>query len=81
MVAASTFLAPGQRYAPPDTPVWRLQPQVTVLKVIWDLDGSTRIVHRCQDGRVVMTLAAELEELVESGRLVPVTCPGKAQFC
>src|SRR3954452_14093290 len=61
MDAATTFLAPGQRYAPPGTPSWRLEPQVTVLQVIHDQDGAPRIVHRCPAGRILMTLAAELE--------------------
>jgi hypothetical protein len=81
MVSASTFLAPGQRYAPPGTPSWRLEPQVTVLQVIRDLDGSPRIVHRCREGSIVMTLATELEALVEAGRLVPISAAGQPEWC
>lgn len=81
MVPGSTFLAPGQRYAPPGTPTWRLQPQVTVLQVCRDPDGVQHIVHRCPAGRVLVTLAAELEAAVEAGRLVPVAGAGRSHSC
>jgi hypothetical protein len=77
MASSSTFLAPGQRYAPPDTPTWRLEPQVTVLKVHRGLDGAYRIAYRCRMGEVLVTLATELEAAVEAGRLVPVASAGR----
>jgi hypothetical protein len=77
MAPSSTFLAPGQRYAPPDSPTWRVEPQVVVLKVHRSPDGADRIAYRCRMGEVVVTLAEELEELVEAGKLVPIAAVGR----
>jgi hypothetical protein len=81
MAAASTFLAPGQRYAPPDTPMWNLGPQVTVLKVYRGPDGTYRIVQRNRAGEVLQTFATELEAEVEAGLLVPVAGTGRPGSC
>jgi hypothetical protein len=77
MAPSSTFLAPGQRYAPPDSPSWRLEPQVIVLKVHRGLDGADRIAYRCRMGEVLVTLASEIEAAVEAGRLVPIAGAGR----
>jgi hypothetical protein len=77
MAPSSTFLAPGQRYAPPDSPTWRVEPQVVVLKVHRSPDGADRIAYRCRMGEVVVTLAEEFEELVEAGKLVPIAGAGR----
>jgi hypothetical protein len=81
MAPASTFLAPGQRYAPPGTPSWQLGPQVTVLQVYRDPDGMECIVHRCPNGRDLMIMASELEAAVEAGKLVPVAANGQSDWC
>jgi hypothetical protein len=52
MISAPTFLAPGQRYAPPDTPAWKLGPPVTVLKVYPGQNGAYRIVQMIRGGDV-----------------------------
>jgi hypothetical protein len=81
MAPASTFLAPGQRYAPPGTPSWQLAPQVTVLQVFRDPDGTECIVHRCPNGQTIMIMAAELEAAVEAGQLVPVAASSQSDWC
>jgi hypothetical protein len=77
MAPSSTFLAPGQRYAPPDSPTWRVEPQVIVLKVHCGPDGAYRIAYRCRMGEVLITLASEIEAAVEAGRLVPISGAGR----
>jgi hypothetical protein len=81
MTLASTFLAPGQRYAPPDTPTWKLGPHVTVLKVYLGLDGAYRIVQRTRGGDVRQTFATELEAEVAAGQLVPVAGTDRPGTC
>jgi hypothetical protein len=81
MTLASTFLAPGQRYAPPDTPAWKLGSHVTVLKVYPGPDGAYRIVQRICGGDVCQTFATELEAQVAAGQLVPVAGTGRPGTC
>jgi hypothetical protein len=78
---ASTFLSPGQRYAPPGMPTWKLEPQVTVLKVLRGADGTPRIVEHSCAGQVLLTSAAKFEAEVEAGLLVPVAGAGRAARC
>jgi hypothetical protein len=81
MDSVSTFLAPGQRYAPLGTPVWNPEPQVTVLKVYRDPDGAYLIVQCNFAGEVLQTFATELEAKVAAGLLVPVVGMGWLGSC
>jgi hypothetical protein len=81
MTLRSTFLAPGQRYAPPGIPTWKLKPQVIVLSVYQGSDGDFRIAYRRPSGEVRLTFAARLEAEVEAGKLVPVAGAGGPVNC
>jgi hypothetical protein len=76
-----TYLAPGQRYAPSDSPAWRADRQLTVLAVGRDPRGTMRVAYRCPDGHQVVEPAAQFEAAVASGQLVPVVGAGFLASC
>ena len=81
MARSSTFLAPGQRYAPPNKPAWNPKSQLTVLQVYRGRDGYHRIAFHCPTGEVQHSLASTLEAEVEAGLLVPVLGADRPARC
>jgi hypothetical protein len=68
----TTFLAPGQRYAPTGCPAWRADRQVTILRVGRDRSGLLRVAYRYPSGDQVFEPTAQFETAVATGQLVPV---------
>jgi hypothetical protein len=71
-VTPTTFLAPGQRYAPTGSPAWRADRQVTILGVGRDRSGRLRVAYRSPKGNQVVESTAQFEAAVATGQLVPV---------
>ena len=81
MVTPRTFLTPGQRYMQFDGTPWRLEQQVTIVRVDRDPDGVPCVVSRCLDGEELVAPAAQLEAAVAAGLLVPVAGAGRIPRC
>jgi hypothetical protein len=81
LAPTTSYLAPGQRYAPAGSPAWRADRQVTVLRVGRDRQGLLRVAYRCPDGHQVVEPTAQFEAAVASGQLVPVAGPGLLASC
>ena len=77
----STYLAPGQRYAPSGAAAWRPDRQVMVLTVGRDRRGLVRVAYRCPNGDRVVEPAAQFEAAVADGQLVPVIGCGFLARC
>ena len=77
----STYLAPGQRYAPSGSAAWRADHQVTVLLVAADERGLAAVAYGGPDGHRVIEPAAQFESAVASGQLVPVVGYGVLERC
>ena len=71
-VTPTTFLAPGQRYAPTGSPAWRADRQVTILRVGRDRSGRLRVAYCSPNGEQVVEPTAQFEAAVAAGHLVPV---------
>ena len=72
MAARSTFLAPGQRYAQLDAPVWRSDRQITIARLDQDMLGLDRVTFKSGDGREYVAYTEQVEAAVTAGALVPV---------
>ncbi len=81
MHAASTFLAPGQRYVQPGGAGWRTDAQVTVARLDRDAFGFPRVVFRCPDGRELTAYAAQVEAAIADGELSPIIGAGVVGRC
>lgn len=76
-----TFLTVGQRFTHPDVSPWRLDGQVTIMRVDADAEGAPRVVSRFSDGMELDVPAAQVEAIVAAGLLVPVAGPGRIICC
>ena len=72
MATRSTFLAPGQRYAQIDAPVWRSDRQITIARLDRDGFGLDRVTFKSGDGREYIAYTEQVEAAVAAGALVPV---------
>jgi hypothetical protein len=72
MATRSTFLAPGQRYAQIDAPVWRSDRQITIARLDRDSFGLDRVTFKSGDGREYIAYTEQVEAAVAAGALVPV---------
>jgi hypothetical protein len=73
MNRSMTFLAPGQRYISASGHAWQVDHQLTILDVQRDLSGAAVVTYRCTAGVPITTHAADIEEAVLDGHIVPVT--------
>jgi hypothetical protein len=73
----TTFLAPGQRYAPTGSPAWRADRQVTILRVGHDVSGRLRVAYCSPSGDRVDEPIAQFEAAVADGQFVPVAGWGR----
>lgn len=73
MNGSMTFLAPGQRYVSASGNAWRVDHQLTILDVHTDHTGRPVVTYRVTEGVPVTTHAADIEEAVIDGHIVPVT--------
>lgn len=80
-MAPRTFLTAGQRFAHPETSPWRLDRQVTIMRVDSDAEGAPRVVSRFPDGMELVVPAAQVEAIVAAGLLVPVAGPMRIICC
>ena len=81
MLTPRKFLSPGQRYAQPSCTPWRLDRQVTVVRVDRDAGGAPRVVSRFADGEEFVAPALEVELAIAAGLLVPVAGAGRIARC
>jgi hypothetical protein len=72
MATRSTFLAPGQRYAQIDAPIWRSDRQITIARLDRDSFGLDRVTFKSGDGREYIAYTEQVEAAVAAGALVPV---------
>jgi hypothetical protein len=72
MASRSTFLAPGQRYAELDAPVWQPDRQITIARLDRDHLGLDRVTFKAGDGREFVAYTEQVEAAVAAGTLVPV---------
>jgi hypothetical protein len=72
MAARPTFLAPGQRYAQIDAPVWRSDRQITIARLDRDNLGLDRVTFKSGDGREYVAYTEQVEAAVTAGALVPI---------
>ena len=72
MATRPTFLAPGQRYAQIDAPVWRSDRQITIARLDRDSFGLDRVTFKSGDGREYIAYTEQVEAAVAAGALVPV---------
>ena len=72
MAIRPTFLAPGQRYAQIDAPVWRSDRQITIARLDRDSFGLDRVTFKSGDGREYIAYTEQVEAAVAAGALVPV---------
>ncbi len=80
-MARRTYLTAGQRFTDPDASPWRLDQQVTIMRVDSDAEGSPRVLSRFADGMEVVVPAAQVEAIVAAGLLVPVAGPARVICC
>jgi hypothetical protein len=73
----TTFLAPGQRYAPTGSPAWRADRQVTILRVEHELSGRLRVTYCSPNSDQVIEPTAQFEAAVAAGQFVPVADWGR----
>ena len=76
-----TFLTVGQRFTHPDASPWRLDGQVTIMRVDADAEGEPRVVSRFPDGMELDVPAAQVKAIVAAGLLVPVAGPVRIICC
>jgi hypothetical protein len=80
-MAPRTFLAPGQRYSDITANPWRLDQQLTILRIVNRPGGSTVVTYRCQNGNEESASATQFETAIANGLIVPVTGPGRVAAC
>ncbi len=78
---ATTFFAPGQRFAQPSGPTWHPEHQVTVTKVALDPLGIPQVTFQGADGWEVTAYAEQVEAAVAAGELSPVNGFGLVPRC
>ena len=76
MATTLTFLAAGQRYAPPGISPWRTDEHITIVHVGRWGDGLARVTYRCPNGHEITGDAARLEAAVLDGKIVPIAADG-----
>jgi hypothetical protein len=81
MVSPSIVLAPGQRYADSGGPEWRLDRQLTILRVRADPDGVLRVAYRGPEGDRLVEPAAQFAADVAAGPLCPIAGAGWVGRC
>ena len=77
----TTYLTPGQRYAPIGSPAWRVDRQLTILRVGRDRQGRLRVAYRGPNGHQIVEPTGQFEAAVAGGQLVPVVGPGFRASC
>jgi hypothetical protein len=80
-MAPRTYLAPGQRYTDSAANPWRLDQQLTILRIVDRPGGSTVVTYRCQNGSEESASARQFETAIASGLIVPVPVPGSGAAC
>lgn len=81
MTTSETFLGPGQRYAMTGLAGWRADQQALVLELDRDPALGLCVTYRCPGGQLVRGTAAEFEDAVARGEIVPVVGAGRLASC
>jgi hypothetical protein len=80
-MAPLTFLAPGQRYADIAADPWRVDQQLTILKIAQQPDDRAVVTYRCFNGDEESTTVSRFEAAVTGGLIVPIIGIGRSAAC